>query len=40
VTRRKWLALAPPLLISLNVSLVFVRPLLALLKTIAPKGTL
>jgi hypothetical protein len=40
VSRKAWLALVPPLLICLSVSLVFVRHLLDLLKMIASKGTL
>ncbi len=40
IARKDWSALAPPLLISLNVAMVFVRPLAALLKIIPPNGTL
>jgi hypothetical protein len=40
IARKDWSALAPPLLISLNVGMVFVRPLAILLKIIPPNGTL
>jgi hypothetical protein len=32
VTRRKWAALAPPLLVSLSVSLVFASPFVTVMK--------